>query len=270
MNNVFITGSITIDMESGNDTVTLGNADVVSTQENLDVDLGTENDVLDGKRIFIAGNQILAGGDGNDSMTFDGFASPFTLGTSAAGSATWTGGNGDDNVHVIYAFIVGAWTIDLGAGNDSLDVFGSAASGNVTFVGGAGSDGLTVDTNFFDADQLIDGGSDDDTIFLANGLGTELATINSGAGADTITVNNHTAGLLTIDSGADDDTVEVRSSAFDRFFARLGDGDDELTLFGNLFRIEVDLDGGAGADRLIDQGNDVRGALRIRFFGLFD
>jgi hypothetical protein len=269
MNNVYLIGSIIVDMESGNDTVTLGNADVVSTQQDLDVDLGTGNDLLDGKRIFIAGDQILGGGDGDDDMIFDGFASPFTLGTSAAGSANWTGGNGDDTVHVVYAFIVGAWTIDLGAGNDSLNVFGSAASGDVTYFGGAGIDGLTVDTNFFDANQLLDGGGDGDTIFLANGLGTELATINGAAGADTITVTNHTAAQLTIDSGADNDTVEVRSSAFDRFFARLGDGDDQLTLFGNLFRIEADLDGGAGADRLIDQGNDVRGVLRTRFFATF-
>jgi hypothetical protein len=269
MNNVFITGSIIIDMESGNDSVMLGDANVVSTQEDLDVDLGTGNDGLDGKRIFIAGDQVLAGGDGNDDLIFDGFASPFTLGTSAGGSATWTGGNGDDSVHVIYAFIVGAWTIDLGAGNDVLDVFGSAASGNVTFVGGAGTDGLTVDTNFFDANHWLDGGADGDAILLANGLGTELATINSGAGPDTITVRNHMAGQLTVDSGAGGDIVEVRSSAFDRFFASLGDGDDELTLFGNLIRVEADLDGGAGGDRLIDLGNDVRGALRIRFFGLF-
>jgi hypothetical protein len=236
----------------------------------LDVDLGTGNDVLNGRRIFIAGDQDLLGGDGNDAFTFDGVASPFTLGTSAAGNANWSTGNGDDTVHVIYAFIVGAFAIDLGVGTDSLDIFGSAASGDVSFFGGTGVDSLTVDTNFFDSQLLLDGGADNDTIFLANGLGTDIGTINTGAGDDTVTVQNETQVSATIDTGSGDDTVDVRSSAVDRFFALLGDDDDELTLFGNLLRIEADLDGGAGsADRLIDLGNDVRGTLRTRNFELF-
>jgi hypothetical protein len=270
MNNIFITGSIIVDMESGNDTVTLGNSDVVSTQQDLDVDLGTENDVLNGRRIFIAGDQILVGGDGDDDLIFDGIASPFTLSTSAGGSATWTTGIGDDSVHIIYAFIVGAFTIDLGAGNDSLDIFGSAASGDVTFVGGAGVDGFIVDTNFFDADQLLDGGDNDDTVFLANGLGTDLGRIITGGGADSVTVRNETQARLNIDTGSGADTVDVRASALDRFFAALGDDNDSLTIFGNLVRLETDLDGGAGSsDRLLDQGNDLRGAVRRRNFELF-
>jgi hypothetical protein len=270
MNNAYVNGSIVIDMESGNDTVTLGNADVVSTRGNLDVDLGTENDTLTGRRIFIAGDQIVVGGDGNDTMTFNGFASPFTLGTSAAGNATWSTGNGNDTVQVIYAFIVGAFTVDLGIGTDSLNIFGSAVSGDVTFVGGAGNDSLTVDTNFFDALLLLDGGADNDTVFLANGLGTDVGTINTGAGDDTVTVRNETQVRANIDTGSGGDTVDVRSSAVDQFFAVLGDDDDELTLFGNLLRLEADLDGGAGgADRLIDLGNDVRGTLRTRSFELF-
>jgi hypothetical protein len=270
MNNVYINGSIIVDMKSGNDTVTLGNMDVVSTGTNLDIDLGTDNDVLNGKRIFIAGDQTLLGGDGNDSFTFDGIASPFTLGTSAGGNANWSTGNGDDTVHVIYAFIVGAFAIDLGVGADSLNIFGSAASGNVSFFGGAGIDSLTVDTNFFDAALLLDGGADNDTVFLANGLGTDLGTINTGAGGDTITIRNETQGRLNIDTGSGDDTVDIRSSAVDQFFAALGDDNDELTLFGNRLRIEADLDGGPGsADRLIDLGNDARGDVRQRNFELF-
>jgi hypothetical protein len=270
MNNAFVNGAIVIEMESGNDTVTLGNLDVVSTAQDLAVNLGAGNDVLDGKRIFIGRDQLLVGGDGDDSFTFDGIESPFTLGTSAAGNANWLTGEGDDTVHVVYAFIVGAFAIDLGGGTDSLDIFGSAVSGNVVFLGGVGSDSLTVDTNFFDAAVFLDTGADNDTIFLANGLGTDISTINTGAGDDEVTVQNETAGRSNIDTGSGDDIVDVRSSAVDQFFALLGDDDDELTLFGNLVQIEADLDGGAGsADRLIDLGNDVRGELRTRNFELF-
>jgi len=270
MNNVYIRGSIVIDMESGEDTVILGNVDVVSSQLDLDVDLGSENDVLNGRRIFIGRNQILVGGDGNDEFRFDGVASPFTLGTSAGGNANWIGGNGNDTVHVIYAFIVGAFAIDLGAGTDSLDIFGSAVSGNVTFLGGVGNDNLRVDTNFFDASLLIDGGADNDTIFVANGLGVDVGTIITAGGTDTVTLRNETQGRLTIDTGAGNDTVDVQQSAVDQIFARLGDGDDELTVFFNLVRVSADLDGGAGsADRLLQQGNDIRGALNVSGFELF-
>jgi hypothetical protein len=270
MNNIYITGSIEVEMDTGFDTVTLGNIDVVSTQGDLSVDLGTNDDVLNGLRIFIAGDQTILAGPGDDTLTFDGIASPFTLGTSAGGNANWNTGNDDDTVHVVYAFIVGAFSIDLGGQDDSLNIFGSAVSGNVSFFGVGGNDSLTVDTNFFDASLLLDGGADNDTIFLANGLGTDIGTINTGAGDDTVTIRNETEGRINIDTGSGTDEVDIRSSAVDRFFALLGDDNDELTAFGNLVRLETDLDGGAGnADRLLDLGNDLRGAVRQRNFEIF-
>ena len=87
MNNAYVNGAIDIKMESGNDAVTLGNVDAVSTSTELRVDLGTENDTLNGKRIFIGTNQIIDGGEGDDQLVFDGIASPFTLGTSAGGNS---------------------------------------------------------------------------------------------------------------------------------------------------------------------------------------
>ena len=263
MNNALINGEIDIQMEAGDDTVILGNQSPVSTGRELRVDLGAGNDNLDAKRLFIATNQIINGGDGNDSLIFDGFLSPqFTLGTSARGNVSWSGGAGHDFVHVIYGFIIGSWTIDLGEGSDMLDVFGSAVSGNVQAFGRAGSDSLRIDTNFFDAALLIDGNGDGDFIFLANGLGTEVATIEGGDGADLITVQNQTAGVLQVNTGAGNDAVEVRSSAFDRFFAQLGDDNDTLTVRGNLSRFETVLDGGNGAfDRFLDLGNSFFGAF---------
>ena len=49
----------------------------------------------------------------------------------------------------------------------------------------------------------------------------------------------------------------------------MGDGDDRLTLFANLLRLETELDGGlSNADRLLDLGNDLRGADRRQGFEL--
>jgi len=101
-------------------------------------------------------------------------------------------------------------------------------------------------------------------------LGTDLGSILTGGGADSVTVRNETQAQLNIDTGSGADTVDVRASALDRFFAALGDDNDSLTIFGNLIRQETDLDGGAGgSDRLLDQGNDLRGTVRNRNFELF-
>jgi hypothetical protein len=105
---------------------------------------------------------------------------------------------------------------------------------------------------------------------LANGLGTDIGSILAGGGADSVTVRNESQTRLNIDTGSGADTVDVRASALDRFFAALGDDNDSLTIFGNLVRLETDLDGGAGlSDRLSDQGNDFRGTVRRRNFELF-
>jgi hypothetical protein len=268
MNNIYLRGEVDIQTGAGDDVVTLGNTGVVSCAGELRVDLAAGNDVLDGQRLFIGTNQIINGGDGNDALIFDGFASPqFTLGTSAAGNSSWHGGTGDDRVHVVYGFMVGNWTVDLGDGSDSFDAFGSAASGDVHVFGRGGNDSLRVDTNFFDANLILEGNSDSDSLFLANGLGTEIATLDGGDGPDALTVQNQTAARLQVNTGAGSDAVEVRSSVLDRFFAVLGDDNDQLTARGNLLRLETSLEGGlGGSDRLLALGNRFFGPHRARGF----
>jgi hypothetical protein len=268
INNALVNGAIDIQLEAGQDTVILGNQDVVSTGTELRVDLGAGNDTLNGKRLYIGTNQLIQCGDGNDSLIFEGVASPqFTLSTSAAGFAFWSGGAGDDTVRVVYAFVVKSWGVFLGDGADALNLFGSAGSGDVILSGDAGDDNLTVDTNFFDATMVINGLGGADTIFLANGLGTELAFLTSGDGNDSLTVRNQTTKDLRMDAGTGSDDADVQGSAFDRVFALLGDDNDELTVRGNLVQVETLLDGGAGAsDRLFDLGNVFRGVSRRQGF----
>jgi hypothetical protein len=270
MNLVYVAGAIDIRAGAGADSVVLGDQDVVSSAGDLRIDLGGGDDRLDGKRLYIGANQLIAGGDGDDELIFDGFLNPqFTLGTSAAGNVAWSGGAGNDTVHVIYGFVVGAMVIDLGDGGDALTIFGSAVSGDVIYLGGAGNDGFNVDTNFFDANMRIEGNVDGDTVFVANGLGTEIALVQTHDGADFLTVVNHTAVQLHIDAGAGDDVIEFRSSAFDFVFAQMGDGNDMLTARGNLIRILLDIDGGLGeSDQFSDLGNATLGAFQRRCFEL--
>ena len=271
MNNVYVAGALDIQTGDGGDTVILGSDDVVSTGGELRIDLGAGNDALDGKRLYIGTNQIINGGDGDDDLIFDGFLSPqFTLGTSAAGNVAWSGGSGNDSVRVIYAFVVGAWVVDLGDGEDAVSIYGSAASGDVIVLGGNGADAFNIDTNFFDANMRIEGHDGSDSVLLANGLGTEVAMIQTHGLNDNMTVLNQTARELHLDTGAGEDDVKVNSSAIDRFFAALGDANDQLTFQGNRFRSTVDLDGGPGsADRLSELNNTFMNLHRRRAFELF-
>ena len=87
---------------------------------------------------------------------------------------------------------------------------------------------------------------------------------------DNMTVLNQTARELHLDTGAGEDDVKVNSSAIDRFFAALGDANDQLTFQGNRFRSTVDLDGGPGsADRLSELNNTFMNLHRRRAFELF-
>jgi hypothetical protein len=271
INNALVADRIRISMGAGNDDVSLGEADVVSTGLDLVVRLEGGDDTLVGQRLYIGADQFIYAGEGNDDLRFEGFAAPdFTLGTSAGGTAYWRGDAGDDRVSVVYGFIVEAWVVLLGDGQDTLDVFGSAVSGDVVFSGEGDADTLTVDTNFFDAAHLLLGEGGNDILLLANGLGTELASLSGGDGDNQITVRNQTAKHLQIEAGAGDDDVNVNASALDRFFAVLGGGNDELTVSGNLVQLETDFDGGDGsADRLESLGNTFRGAYRRSAFELF-
>jgi hypothetical protein len=271
MNNVYVGGAISIQTGDGDDTVVLGDRDVVSSRGNLQVNLGAGNDQIDGKRLYIGFNQSINGEEGNDQLIFEGFASPFTIGTSGARNVACSGGSGNDLVSVKYAFVVGPWVVDLGEGEDALYMLYSAASSDVIALGGEGLDTLHLDANFLDANVRIEGNAGSSSILLANGLGTEIALIQLNGTGDNVTVLNQTAvQLYVVDQGNTVDDVKVTASALDYFFVALGGADDQLTIRGNLFRFSVDLDGGEGiADRLLNLGNDVRGAYKSRAFELF-
>jgi len=249
----------------GHDQVSLGIDKIVSTRLDLSISLGEGDDTLDGKRLYIGGNQTVDAGIGSDRIGFLGAVLPneFVLGTSSGGQTTILGGDGNDQVRLSYSFIVGQWQVHGGLNDDQIDIRFSASNGNVSVLGDFGLDTLVVDANFLIANLLIDGGAGGDRVELRNSLGLQLAIINSGSGEDSVAVSNLTATGLQLDLAGNGDTAEVRSSLLDDFFASLGDGNDRLTLFGNLVRRSIDLDGGMGADELIDPtGSTLRARLR--------
>jgi uncharacterized repeat protein (TIGR01451 family) len=272
MNNVLVAGKISILTESGNDVVRLGHSAIVSSAGNLEVDLGAGSDVLSGQRLYIGGNQMFNGGDGDDQISFAGSynGGVFVLGTSSAGATSITGGSGSDKINVRYSFIVGQWSFDGGTGNDNVFIDTSACSSNVTVLGGLDQDVLVVDTNFFQGAVIINGNAGNDQLRLSNSLGIQLAVLLGEDGSDSAAVQNLTSVRLQLDLGAGNDGADVRSSSLEELFGQLGDGDDTLTAFGNLVRGATSLNGGGGSgDRLLDLGNSFRGSVQKQAFELF-
>ena len=114
LSNVLVAGPISINAGEGNDVVRLGDEAMVSTRQNLTIDLGAGDDVLHMQRVYIAGDITADGGAGNDVMLAIGVAgnSQSWLGSSSSGATTVRGGDGDDSIQAIFSFVVGPWKIE--------------------------------------------------------------------------------------------------------------------------------------------------------------
>ncbi len=268
---IYVAGGIEIDSGSGDDLVALGQHLVVSTARDINVDLGEGDDGLIGSLLYIAGSQHFEGGAGNDHIALTGFADlVFVIGTSSAGAAKVIGGIGDDVIDISYSFIIGSWTIDAGAGNDSVRLRTSAAIAETGIAGGDENDHLAIDACYFVGGLSMNGGTGSDRIELRNSIGLSHANMLGSDGHDLVDVTNVMVNSLRVEGAAGNDTVVMRASLLAQLFADLGDHDDALMLENNIVHGTAELHGGLGmGDWLTDRGNLLRGAIRKRTFEMF-
>ena len=245
----------TLNLNGGNDLVTLGDLATVNDLTVLNINAGDGNDTIDGSlststtvalRMFLgAGNDSVLGGAGND--TIQGEAGNDTI-IANDGTDSLLGGDGNDSLNgnsgndTINGGL-GDDSIWGGAGTDSL----SGSDGKDTILGQGSSD--TIDGGI--GDDLLDGGYGSPTI---GGSGND--SIRGGAGNDKIAGRDGVdtlfgeAGNDTITGGDDNDAIDG------------GDGDDLISgdngddtingMNGNDFLL-----GGTGNDRILGgAGND--------------
>ena len=264
-----VDGSALIVAGGGNDRINLGSkvglVGGFNVGRNLLAHAGAGDDIVVQASGHIKGDEILVGGDGRDRVNI-GSATPF------------------DAVSVSPAlFIDGTLRVNLGAGDDRLSQTNSSVSGSELVSMGAGADAVFLQShnNFTDSFPslitvgqrlLIDGQEGDDTVSLRQvAVGTTLdvddrdgqsrvsmsfvqamdVQIESGDGADTVELRYVTSPRVTLATGAGADSVTRATSLIDRFFADLGDGDDELNLGLPTTTLEFAADGGAGFDTLV-------------------
>jgi hypothetical protein len=275
LSNVFIATDIVVDAGEGSDQVFFGQQGTVSSARDSRITLGEGIDILLARNTYIGRDQTYLGGGGNDQIFFgDPTSASFVLGMSSGARTFVSGGDGDDYLYSKYSFVVGAWNVSGGAGNDTIGAFGSAANGAVTFAGDDGFDHLVFDTNYLLAGLVLAGGTGNDRLLVLNSI-LPAADLHGGADADELRALNLRGSRLSMtgdqpSATGSRDSADVRSCALDDLFAHLDGGDDLLTLYGSLVRRQTLLDGGAGAaDRLLNLGNDFRTSSVITGWEVF-
>ena len=150
---------------------------------------------------------------------------------------------GDDAITIARG--VGNYSIDGGAGNDTITTGYTGSDAHFTVVGGTGDDVIQAvgGTN-----HLL-GGSGNDTI--EGSFGT--FTISGGLGNDSITLGSYASGELF--GGAGNDTITAVAQR-DQYTMHGGNGDDVLTGIGNFSSINEVYYGDAGNDTISSLGGN--------------
>ena len=226
--------------------------------------------------LFAPGTRIVAflgGGDNVAHLGDDSDSDP----SCCRRELVVVAGAGRDQVVVLGPFE--RVTLDLGPGDDSLDV-GEGASGIVgTLRMGTGDDRITIG-GFTGADGLFELGSGNDQILVGQrtfirgridlGDGDDFAAIEDEAGAlellagfgnDRIELTRFSAVALRLDAGPGADVVRIAGDPSDGgpvmepLQVDLGSGDDRL-LVGGARMGSTRFDGDPGLDRYLDLGGN--------------
>jgi VCBS repeat-containing protein len=269
-------------------TVTVTDGFHATDTQNVTVTVAGSNDSPPPQLIWGAhaganeGNTASAvGGDGDDTISFGGYAGYNN------GSASADGGAGNDVITFggQAGYTNGSASADGGAGNDIID-FGVQAGlrGSVIAQGGAGDDYISTGVWGSGSQGYIslDGGMGNDTIELKGSTAAfGIAIVMGGEGDDNISMGSNSAvwgGIASINGGAGNDKIIIGDSvghsiqgheithplatAFvgDGVIVDGGAGNDEIT-FGDKAGYSngsVTADGGAGVDTIrfgIDAGS---------------
>jgi hypothetical protein len=269
LSGAFVAGDVLFDMGGGNDEIQFGDQAAVSSTGDFTVLLGAGDDELRMQRAYVVGNLVIEAGAGRDRLDLTGVsnATQFWAGSSSRGSTTIRTGDGDDEINISMAFVVGTTAIDAGTGNDVVSLDVSALSGNTSIVGGDGNDKLTVDTTYFVAAVVLNGGSGADHMQLTSTIAMGSASLVGENGHDLGEIANLSVPHLNVSQGDGQDTLTMRGSLLDSFFADLGAENDALSIESNSFFGATNASGGAGgSDLLADKSNFFGAALLHQLF----
>jgi hypothetical protein len=224
----------------------------------LNVKTGDGDDVIEINDASVNGMVSVYAGDGDDNVTLGGSVIGPTDGTASA----------EANVGLGLGLGHGHGEHGLGLGLGRLFHFGGhfRARGGADIDLGNGDDTLNLDNVTARGKISVRAGDGDDTI-NATAVTSAALSVLGGDGLDAVTLNALTVDHVGIHTGDDSDTVDVRDSVFTSLGISLGDGDDSLTT-ENLTSRVVALLGGHGYDTLNQLTDDDYVRELIRGFEL--
>jgi hypothetical protein len=158
-----------------------------------------------------AGTLTLKGDNFSNGITITAGAVPNSVvvtGFTPLGG-TPTNVNGLPNTAVTFLNVINGLKVNLGLGNDEVDITDLNIFGKAKIDMGSGVDTVNINRSRFCKGLDIDMGSDADHLTIANTLVDGRLDIDTGQGCDDVTLTNSTFGQLNVDLGEDNDTLEI-------------------------------------------------------------
>lgn len=278
-------GDLSIHTGDGNDAISL--AAGLSVDGKLRVHTGEGDDTVTSAELSVTGRVSLRTGAGNDSVSLAGLVQGESddseggdddedgPGNNGRGHAfgllhQWFGGghglhvdlgSGDDTLVATNLDIATKASIQGGAGDDDLSLTDVAVgveeevevASNIPLGGSGGFLGGLLGRGNQPGSLHVDGGSGDNLVDIA-GVSATKFHLETGGDDDVVTLSGIVSDDIKVDLGSGDDSLAIAASTVDRLMVELGRGDDELTLAADLdVNVRLSVDGGLGADSLIDE-----------------
>jgi Ca2+-binding RTX toxin-like protein len=250
---------LAVNTGAGNDNINAST--LLNTGPRLTIDAGAGNDTINGSQ----GADTILAGDGNDTVIGDNGNDTAFLG-AGNDTFTWVPGDGSDVVEGE----AGTDTLDFDGANIGENITISANGQRVNFFRDVAN--VTMDLNgveriVFDAlggaDNIVVNdlaGTDANEIVVNLGAAqgstagdgaADVVNVRGGAAAESIRIANSSAGSVLVSGLEADVRVTGADSGSDHLEVRAGAGNDTLDASGTSQRIQLNLFGEAGDDRII-------------------
>lgn len=119
--------------------------------------------------------------------------------------------NGISNGAITFKNVIHGMEVNLGDGNNILNVNGVSIFGKVNLKTGKGVDAVALATNLLKSDLTVKTGRSMDTVSITNTTVLGTAKIKTGTGSDVLTINNspsaNSIGALKVNLGKGNDTA---------------------------------------------------------------
>jgi VCBS repeat-containing protein len=172
-----ITGKLTITATSGNNTISIANAQV-------------------GKSVAISvgrGNNSIVIGSTSSTGTGDPLSDVNLGSVSISGNLTVSAGNGSDTVALVNVSVDGKTSLGVGSGDDDVSLMSSDSatlSKSLVVSGGAGADQVLVTGYTVDGKVMIDTRQGNDTVGMFSNTFADPSTIQGGGGSNSYLTNS--------------------------------------------------------------------------------